>query len=175
MALFLTRVGRQGEYEEKFLKDGRIYSKWDGVIGDLNVAHDMSGYFDLFLRRYSGESRWTVRSWARQAMLFCRGIEPGDWVVLPSKLAARVHFGKVLGPCEFLPDSEGTPRNSRVVEWFAPNIPRCNFDQDILNSFGALLTTCRIKRNNSESRIKEMAENNWHVLPPSLNRSWRRR
>src|SRR5699024_11501145 len=37
------------------------------------------------------------------------------------------------------------------VDWFACDIPRTAFDQDILYSFGAFMTICRIKQ---EDRIK---------------------
>jgi restriction system protein len=53
--------------------------------------------------------------------------------------------------------------NSRRVEWFALDVPRDRFDQDILYSFGAFLTFCRISRNNAEARVKEMAANGWKV------------
>jgi restriction system protein len=40
-------------------------------------------------------------------------------------------------------------------------VPRSNFDQDLLYSFGAFMTVCRIKRNKAEARIKAMAAANW--------------
>jgi restriction system protein len=40
-------------------------------------------------------------------------------------------------------------------------VPRSNFDQDILYSFGAFLTICQIKRNDAEKRVRAMANNNW--------------
>jgi len=56
----------------------------------------------------------------------------------------------------------------RDVEWFALDIPRDRFDQDILYSFGAFMTVCAIHRNNAEERIKDMAQNNWKVKNKSL-------
>ena len=44
----------------------------------------------------------------------------------------------------------------RDVKWFAIDVPRDNFDQDIHYSFGAIMTVCRIHRNNAEERIKAM-------------------
>ena len=54
----------------------------------------------------------------------------------------------------------------RAVNWFATDIPRSNFDQDILYSFGAFLTICRISRNNAEERIRAMAVNDWKSQTP---------
>lgn len=49
----------------------------------------------------------------------------------------------------------------RDVEWFATDIPRSNFDQDLLYSFGAFMTICRISRNDADKRIREMYSKNW--------------
>jgi restriction system protein len=40
-------------------------------------------------------------------------------------------------------------------------IPRSNFGQDLLYSFGAFLTICRIQRNNAVARIVAMRANGW--------------
>lgn len=59
----------------------------------------------------------------------------------------------------------------RTVDWFAQDIPRSNFDQDILYSLGAFLTICRISRNDAEKRIQQMASNNWKATQADLLRS----
>jgi restriction system protein len=35
MALWLVRTGKFGEYEQRFLQDGRIYLTWQGLSEDL--------------------------------------------------------------------------------------------------------------------------------------------
>jgi restriction system protein len=163
MALYLTRAGRKGEHELKFLNDGRIYFTWGGLVTDLNVAQDLPGYYELFSQLYPDEGKGAVQNWARQGMQFCRAIQPGDWVAMPSKLNPTIHFGKVLGACDYQPNLADIYRNSRKIDWFAQDIPRTRFDQDILYSLGAFLTVCKIQRNNAEARIKEMAANGWQV------------
>jgi restriction system protein len=49
----------------------------------------------------------------------------------------------------------------RSVKWIGEAIPRANFGQDILNSLGAFMTICRIKRNEAEARINKMRANKW--------------
>jgi restriction system protein len=51
----------------------------------------------------------------------------------------------------------------RNIDCFAKDIPRNNFEQDILYSFGAFMTVCEIPRNDTEKRIKAMTENDWKV------------
>ena len=48
-----------------------------------------------------------------------------------------------------------------AVKWIGENIPRQNFAQDLLYSFGAFLTICQISRNNAEDRLNNMKTHNW--------------
>jgi len=88
-------------------------------------------------------------------------MEIGDWVVLPSKKKASIHFAKITGEYEHHPDDPNPYFHSRKVEWFAQDIPRGHFEQDLLYSFGAFMTVCRITRNNAEARIRSMADSEW--------------
>jgi restriction system protein len=47
------------------------------------------------------------------------------------------------------------------VKWLGDPIPRDHFGQDLLHTFGAFLTICRVQRNNAESRIAAMRANGW--------------
>ena len=47
------------------------------------------------------------------------------------------------------------------MEWIGKSIPRSHFGQDLLYSFGAFMTICRIQRNNAEERLKAMRANDW--------------
>lgn len=58
---------------------------------------------------------------------------------------------EVTGNYEFLPNNDNPYYHAHQVDWFACDIPRTAFDQDILYSFGAFMTICRIKQ---EDRIK---------------------
>ncbi len=41
MALWLVRAGKHGEYEKRFLDEGRVYLTWDGLNHNLaEVAED---------------------------------------------------------------------------------------------------------------------------------------
>ena len=44
-----------------------------------------------------------------------------------------------------------------------PLIPRTVFPQDLLYSFGAFMTICRIQRNDAEARVKAMAARHWQA------------
>ena len=49
----------------------------------------------------------------------------------------------------------------REVHWLETDIPRTNFDQDVLNSLGAFTTVCQIQRHDAEARVRAMQSNGW--------------
>ena len=53
------------------------------------------------------------------------------------------------------------------MKWLNQDIPRSNFDQDLLYSFGAFATVCEIRRNNAEQRVRAMAKTGWTSVPIS--------
>jgi restriction system protein len=57
-------------------------------------------------------------------------------------------------------------RHSREVKWLNLEVPRSVVDQDLLYSFGALMTICEIRRNDAENRIRKMAATGWKGSSP---------
>lgn len=47
MALWLVRAGSRGEYEEKFLKDNRIYLTWSELSHDLSKINERAELSEL--------------------------------------------------------------------------------------------------------------------------------
>lgn len=161
MALWLNRAGRRGEYEKRFLQDNRLYLTWDGLSYDLsNVKKD--DIFGVLLQFYPNAKKGTIRNWVGQMWPFVHEMKEGDWVVLPSKLKpAAIHFAEITGPYVFDPKAEDPFYHHHTVKWIATDVPRSNFDQDLLYSFGAFKTVCRIKRNDAENRVREMQKRLW--------------
>lgn len=94
-------------------------------------------------------------NWASQVWPFAHEMKKGEIVVLPSKIKPVIHFDKITGDYEFLPNNGNPYYHARRVERVACDIPRANFDEDILYSFGAFMTICRIKQ---EERIKAVIQ-----------------
>jgi len=164
MALWLFRAGKIGEYEIKFLNDSRIYLTWERLNTDLSKIKDKTDLFNILGKYYPDFKSGTIRNWTGQIYPMANTMKVGDWVVLPSKLKSSIHFGEIIGEYEFNPDAEEDYRHSRKVDWFAKDIPRSNFDQDLLYSLGAAMTVCQISRNDTEERIKAMHKNNWKTV-----------
>lgn len=168
MAVWLFRAGKSGEFESKFLHDGKIYLTWERLNRDLNSIKSKNELFEVLLEVYPEFKRATIRNWTGQVYPMANSMKIGDWVVLPSKLKSAIHFGEIKGGYEFHPEADEDYRHSRKVEWFAKDVTRTNFEQDILYSLGAAMTVCQISRNDAEDRLKKMHKNNWKVpkIPP---------
>lgn len=161
MAIWLFRAGKSGQFETKFLEEGKVFLTWEDLCHNLSQLDSRQELFDLLSNNYDNQKRNTIRNWIGQIWPMAKDMQVGDWVVLPSKLKAAIHIGEIVGDYEFNPNAENPFYHSRAIRWFATDIPRSNFDQDILYSLGAFLTICRINRNNAEERIKQMARNGW--------------
>ena len=55
MSIWLFRAGSKGEYEEKFLSEGRVYLTWNDLEIDLNEYEERESLFEQVEEIYSGE------------------------------------------------------------------------------------------------------------------------
>lgn len=161
MALWLVRAGAHGEYEKKFIEKNRIYLTWDGLSHDLGALKNRGQLRALLENVYPDAPKGRITNNLGQIWAFSHGISQGDWVVLPSKQKPAIHVAKVKGDYTFNADADDPFFHYREVEWIVQDVPRTNFDQDLLYSFGAFMTVCQVSRNDAEQRIHKMAKNEW--------------
>lgn len=161
MALWLVRTGAHGEYEQRFLSEKRIYATWSGLTRDLSACQDQTALYNLLREVYPDFGVGKCRNYCGQLWPFVSTMQPGDWVVVPSKLKPAIHIGEITGPYHYDPNSQDPFYHSRTVKWIAEDVPRSNFDQDLLYSFGAFMTICNIARNDAERRVRAMGANKW--------------
>lgn len=163
MSIWLFRAGKQGEHEEKFLTEGRVYLTWNDLRIDLKEYSEREKLFEELRHIYPQDKENTLKNWLSQIYPIAHRVKLGDWIILPSKRTSTIHIGKIIGKYVY-DESLGNPYfHYREVDWFAKDIPRNNFEQDILYSLGAFMTVCKITRNDAERRLKEMEKNNWKV------------
>lgn len=162
MALWLVRAGKYGEFEEHFLKENRICLTWDDLPKDgIMAVEDYSAVKKLLFELYPGESPKRISNWAGQIWAFVLPMKPKDWCVLPRKTKPAIAIGEILGPCAYDSKAEPQYRVYRDVKWLNPDVPRSAFGQDLLYSFGAFLTVCKIERNDAEARVRAMSGSGW--------------
>ncbi|MGO1394193.1 MAG: restriction endonuclease [Halomonas sp.] len=163
MELWLTRAGSHGEFEQKFLDGGRIYLTWDELGEDLSKLENRQSLLQLLEQTYPNEKLKRLQNHSSQIWPFVKTMQAGDWVVLPSKKQPVVYVGKITG--DYVHNAKGPDPffHWRSVEWFGQEIPRSHFGQDLLYSFGAFMTICRIRRNNALLRLQAMHKSGWQA------------
>lgn len=161
MELWLTRAGSHAEFEQKFLDEGRIYLTWEELDADLSQLNSRRALLDLLEETFPEAKLKKLQNHSSQIWSFAKAMQPGDWVVLPSKMQPVVYVGRITGDYVHEPKGPDPFFHWRSVEWFGQEIPRSHFGQDLLYSFGAFLTICRIRRNNALERLKAMHDKGW--------------
>lgn len=150
-AVWLMRAGRHGEDEALALKEGLAIIGFREVP-DLKQFLSREALVDRLLKSDPEGSRHRAENLASQLWAFREEAEVGDIVVLPLKSRpGQIALGRLTGQYGFshIGDAE---RHVRPVKW-EQLVPRSTFRQDLLYSFGAFLTVCRIQRNDAERRV----------------------
>lgn len=161
MAIWLLRAGSHGEFEQKFIQENRVYVTWDDL--DVNLAK-LAGRPDLtaaMSQRYPDKKPKTIMNWVSQVWPFAHEIKKGDLVILPLKTQRAIQVGEITDDYHFENAGPNPFFHWRAVKWIAEAVPRAHFGKDLLNTFGAFLTICRVERNNAEARIAAMRINEW--------------
>ena len=166
MAVWLIRAGSHGEYEQKFIQDGRVYVTWDGLDVNLGKLTDRGELTKAMTQRYPNTKPKAIANWVSQVWPFAHEITKSDIVVLPLKTQRAIQIGEVTGDYHFEPGGPNPFFHWRPVKWIGEAVPRANFGKDLLNTFGAFMTICRVQRNNAEARIAAMRDDGWK--PESL-------
>ena len=149
--VFLSRAGGTGE-DENYALDHNV-----AIIGftdypSLAGAKDYDAILAIVKETRPDLKPRSAGNYAGQLWAFAVAMKQGDIVVLPRKLTSQVALGRVSGPYKY--DKVGAvSRHVRAVKWLRPDVPRSVFGQDLLHSFGALMTVCNITRNDAEQRV----------------------
>lgn len=165
MSIWLIRAGSHGQYEQKFLQEKRVYVTCDRLDVDLSKLPDSAALLAELQKRYPDAILNKLRNWVRQIWPFAHAIQVGDLVILPSKQQPAIFIGEVTGDYVYEAKGPDPYFHWLPVKWVGEAIPRTQFGQDLLHSFGAFLTICRIQRNHAEGRIAAMQKSKWGPDP----------
>ena len=161
MAVWLIRAGAHGEYEEKFITENRVYVTWDNLDVDLSQLKQKEDLTAVMNVKYPDAKPKTIQNWVSQVFPFAYEIKKGDLVILPLKSQPAIQIGEVISDYKLDKGADSPFFHWREVKWIGEAIPRAHFGQDLLYSFGAFMTICRIQRNNAEARLTSMRNNGW--------------
>ena len=155
MAVWLVRAGSKGEGEAACLESGSAIIGFDAVP-DLSSAKDWNEVRAIVAATDPTASANRIGTVAGQLWAFALAMQPGDIVAMPLKRVGKIALGKVTGPYRYVAISDGN-HHTRPIEWIKSDVPRSQFGQDLLNSLGAYLTVCEIRRNDAESECRATA------------------
>jgi restriction system protein len=161
MTLWLIRAGSRGEHEQKFLDESKVYLTWGGFNVDISPLPDRQALIHLLEQVYPDEKPKALINASSQIWSFGRDMSAGDWVVMPSKIQSGLYFGELKGSYNYAASGPDPYFHWRQIDWFSGLIPRSVFPQDLLYSFGAFLTICKVQRNDAEARVRAMAARHW--------------
>lgn len=161
MAIWLIRAGSHGEYEQKFIQEKRVYVTWSGLDVNLTKLKDRSELVAAMTKLYPDAKAKAVMNWSSQVWPFANEIKKGDLVILPLKTQRAIQIGEITSDYHLEAKGPDPFFHWRSVKWIGEAIPRDHFGGDLLNTFGAFMTICRVQRNNAEARIAAMRANGW--------------
>jgi restriction system protein len=149
--VYLARAGGEGQDEECALDNSCA------IIGfkeypSLEGAKEYDDILEIVRKAKPDLKPHAAGNYAGQLWAFAIAMQEGDIVVLPRKLTSQVALGKVTGPYKYRKIADEY-RHTRPVKWIRPDVARSVFAQDLLYSFGAFMTVCRIARNDAEKRV----------------------
>ncbi len=152
--VYLARAGRNGEDEEAALdKNLAIIGFQD--VPSLEQCGDYKAVLQVVREAIPDGKPRALGNFAGQLWAFAYRMKLGDLVVLPRKLTRQIAIGRVTGPYRYAKVNSKF-RHTRAIEWLRSELSRTTFEQDLLHSFGAFMTVCRISRHNAVERVQEV-------------------
>jgi restriction system protein len=152
MKLWTVRAGKHGQQEQTCLDEKLITIGWD-ELPDLKTFKTRDELLDSYQKIFQ-QGNVKAGITVGQIWRFANEIAVGDIVALPSKFQPVIHIGKVTGDYKYEKIKDVV--HWRAVKWIQ-SIPRAAFDQDILYSFGSLLTISQVSREKAAERVLALA------------------
>jgi restriction system protein len=155
MNLWMVRAGKHGEEETICLEKGIVTISWNS-LPDLRLFKSREDLQKEYQKHYKEKNIYSEGNKVGQIFRFANAIKKGDLIVLPSKFQPIIFIGKVSGDYTFKKISD-TVFHWIPVKWIN-EVQRAKFDEDLLFSFGSLLTVSKIVRNNAAERVNALME-----------------
>lgn len=155
MTMWVVRCGGDSAHELEAYEKKIVGISW-AILGDLSEFKTIEDLRTFYSKIHGDEKLGAIRTNVTQVFSFLNRIQIGDLVALPIRSTASIAFGRITGNYRYSPDAHPYVKHQRTVEWIGSPIPRSQFDQDLLFTFGAFLTVFRAQRNDAENRVLSM-------------------
>lgn len=153
---WVVRAGRYGEQEQANLDAGTASIGWS--IGDLTGTTSREDVRTIMDTAYPEDSPGRLANFTGQVWAFRNQIQPGDIVIMPSKLRpGYLHLGKCTGPYRYQPGAPDVARRHQVpVEWQEEPVSKSAAKDDLLYSLNSIMTVFNPTRNNAAERVRAL-------------------
>lgn len=155
MALWCIKGGRTGEREQRMIDHSVIAIGWE-AFDDLSVYQNREELVSKYQEVYPDAGRRRQAHHVGQLWAFVKRMEIDDLVVVPLKTQSSIAIGVIKSDYSYTEELGQDMRHIRKVEWIRTDMPRTDFDQDLLYSFGAYMAVCQITRNDAENRVRAL-------------------
>lgn len=153
---WVVRAGRDGE-EQANLGAGTATIGWG--IGDLARVKSREDVRAAIDGAYPDDSPGRLANHTGQVWPFCALIQPGEVVIMPSKLRpGYMYFGKCTGPYRYVADADPARRHQLPVEWLEEPVSKSAIQDNLLYSLNAIMTVFNPSRNNAAQRVLALYE-----------------
>jgi len=151
----MVRAVSYGEREHDALEKHVVTIGWN-EFSDLRPYKSREDIAREYAKLFPDSNKGKINNHVGQIWRFVHDIHKGDLVALPLKTQSAIVIGTIEGDYEYV---ELTPeiRHIHRVKWLK-TIPRSSFDQNILFSFGAFMTVCKIEREGAEQKVKKLLQ-----------------
>lgn len=150
---WVVRAGRYGEQEQANLDAGTASIGWS--IGDLTETSSREDVRSIMDAAYPEDSPGRLANLTGQIWAFRSQIQPGDIVIMPSKLRpGYLYFGRCAGPYRYQSEeSDPARRHQLPVAWQEEPVSKSAIKDDLLYSLNSIMTVFNPTRNNAGERV----------------------
>lgn len=154
MTLWVCKGGKRGERESRFIENNVIAIGF-GLLNDLSKIKSRSELKSLYRKVWPDASEGRIRNHVGQIYAFSTKVKIGELVVVPMRTSGTIWIGEIQSGYKFRTDLGVDMRHTRDVKWIRKNVPRNEFDQDLLYTFGSAMTFSRAERHEAEKRVMD--------------------
>lgn len=153
---WVVRAGRHGEHELANRDEGKATIGWR--IGDLTSVASREDVRAVMEAAFPDDTPGRLANHTGQVWAFRSQIEPGDIVLMPSKLRpGYIYLGKCTGPYAFdAAEPTGQRRHQIPIDWLSEPVSKAVIKDDLLYSLNAIMTVFSPTRNNARKRIQAL-------------------
>jgi restriction system protein len=154
LALWVLKADLAIEEEREWLGDSSIAVGWR-ELPDLSTCQDREALTAAYRRTYPSVRGARLVRDVSQLYAFAHEMRRGDLVAFPLYLGLPIAIGEIAGDYVRAETSSARPHR-RAVRWLATDVPRSEWDADLVLALDSPMTLHRVRRRSAEERVRSV-------------------